>query len=175
MTEETFEGAGGLKLFVRTWRPETKVRGVLVLMHGLQAHSGLYTWAADQLVQNDFAVYAMDMRGHGRSEGPRQYIEKLSEFVEDLGRFIALAKSREPGLPVFLLGHSAGGVIACTYVLDYQAELNGFICEDFAHEVPAPDFALAVIKGVSHLAPHAHVLKLKPEDFSRDPKIVAAM
>ena len=72
---------------------------------------------------------------------------------------MTLAKSREPGLPVFLLGHSAGGVISCVYTLEHQAELAGLICESFAFQVPAPDFALAVLKGLSHLAPHAHVLQ----------------
>jgi acylglycerol lipase len=45
-------------------------------------------------------------------------------------------------------------------------------CESFAHEIPAPDFALAVFKGLSHVAPHAHILHLKNEIFSRDPKAV---
>jgi acylglycerol lipase len=59
--------------------------------------------------------------------------------------------------------------------VDHQAELAGFICESFAYQVPAPDFALAVFKGLSHVAPHAHILHLKNEDFSRDPEAVAAM
>ena len=80
-----------------------------------------------------------------------------------------------PGLPVFLLGHSAGGVVACLYALDHQAELAGLICESFAFQVPAPDFALAVLKGLSHVAPHAHVLHLNNAFFSRDPAVVAAM
>jgi alpha-beta hydrolase superfamily lysophospholipase len=88
---------------------------------------------------------------------------------------IALAKSRNPGLPVFLLGHSAGGVVSSMYVLDNQAELTGFICESFAFQVPAPGFALAAIKGLSHIAPRLPVLKLKNEDFSRDPKAVEAL
>ena len=87
-----------------------------------------------------------------------------------MAAFVTLVKSREPGLPVFLLGHSAGGVVACLYTLDHQAELAGLICESFAFQLPAPDFALAVLKGLSHLAPHAHVLHLKNEDFSRDPQ-----
>jgi alpha-beta hydrolase superfamily lysophospholipase len=74
-----------------------------------------------------------------------------------------------------MLGHSAGGVIACSYALDHQAELAGLICESFAFQVYAPDFALAALKGLSHLAPHAHVLKLKTEDFSRDPKVIEQM
>jgi alpha-beta hydrolase superfamily lysophospholipase len=70
---------------------------------------------------------------------------------------------------VFLLGHSAGGVVSCTYALDHQAEIAGLICESFAFKVPAPDFALAAIKGVSRIAPRLPVLKLKNKDFTRDP------
>jgi acylglycerol lipase len=86
-----------------------------------------------------------------------------------------MVKSRQPGLPVFLLGHSAGGVVSCLYTLDHQGELAGLICESFAFELPAPDFALAVFKGLAHVAPHAHVLQLKNADFSRDPQAVKAM
>jgi acylglycerol lipase len=74
-----------------------------------------------------------------------------------------------------MLGHSAGGVVSCLYTVQHQAELAGLICESFAFQVPAPDVVLAVLKGLSHLAPHAHVLKLKNEDFSRDPRVVEAM
>jgi acylglycerol lipase len=88
---------------------------------------------------------------------------------------VKLAKSWEPSLPVFLLGHSAGGVVSCVYTLEHQAELTGLICESFAYQVPAPDFALAVIKGLSYVAPRLRVLKLKNEDFSRDPKAVQAL
>jgi alpha-beta hydrolase superfamily lysophospholipase len=76
---------------------------------------------------------------------------------------------------LFLLGHSAGGVISSVYTLEHQAKLTGFICESFAFQVYAPDFALAVVKGLSHIAPHAHVLHLKNEDFSRNPAVVKAM
>src|SRR4030095_2503741 len=93
----------------------------------------------------------------------------------DVATFVKLVKSQESGLPVFLLGHSAGGVIACTYSLDHQDEISGLICESFAYQLPAPDFALAVLKGLSHVAPYAHVLKLNNEDFSRDPKVVESM
>jgi alpha-beta hydrolase superfamily lysophospholipase len=88
---------------------------------------------------------------------------------------VKLAKSREPGLPLFLLGHSAGGVVSCVYTLEHQEELTGFVCEDFAFKVPAPEVALSVFKGLSHVAPHAHLFKLKNEDFSRDPAAVKMM
>jgi len=78
-------------------------------------------------------------------------------------------------LPLFLLGHSAGGVVSCLYALEHQSEVAGLICESFAFQLPAPDFVLAVFKGISHLAPHARILHLKNETFSRDPNVVQAL
>jgi acylglycerol lipase len=174
-TEERVEGKGGLEIFIRSWRPPGKARGVVAIVHGVNSHSGYYTWAAEQLVASGLAVYALDLHGRGKSDGERFYLEAIGDYISDVDTLLTLAKSREPGLPVFLLGHSAGGVISCVYTLENQAELAGLICESFAFQVAAPDFALAVVKGLSHLAPHAHVLRLKNEEFSRDPKVVQAM
>jgi alpha-beta hydrolase superfamily lysophospholipase len=175
MTEGSFQGVGGIKIFTREWQPAGKAHGVVVISHGLNAHSGLYEWAAQQFTSNGLAVYALDHRGRGHSEGERFFVKKFSDWTTDLATFIDNVKGREPGLPVFLLGHSAGGVIACGYALEHEDELAGLICEDFAYQIPAPDVALAILKGVGHVAPHAHVLKLKNEDFSRDPAVVAAL
>jgi acylglycerol lipase len=173
--EERVTGVGGVQLLVRSWRPEQQPRGIVAIVPGFNSHSGYYFRTAEQFVAAGFAVYAVDLRGRGLSEGERFYVESVGEYVHDVATLVTLAKSREPGLPLYLLGHSAGGVISCVYTLEHQGELAGFICEGFAYQVPAPDIALAVIKGVSHLAPHAHVLKLKNEDFSRDPEAVRTM
>ncbi len=173
--EETFDGTGGLKIFFRSWRPEGKSRAVIVICHGVNSHGGQYVWVAEQLVKSGFAVYALDLRGRGKSEGERFYVENVADYVSDVAGVIKIAKSRDPGAPVFLLGHSAGGVVSSVYTLENQAELTGFICESFAFQVPAPGFALAAIKAVSHLAPRLPVLTLKNEDFSRDPNAVAAL
>jgi alpha-beta hydrolase superfamily lysophospholipase len=176
MKDASFKGVGGLNLYGSSWHPEGKSpRAVVVIAHGFNSHSGYYGWAAEQLVAAGYAVYALDHRGRGKSDGERYWIDKASDYVDDLATFIELAKSREPGKKVFLLGHSAGGVISCTYCLDHQAKIDGLICESFAFKVYAPDFALAVLKGLSHVAPHAHVLKLPIQDFSRDPQVVEAM
>jgi alpha-beta hydrolase superfamily lysophospholipase len=175
MTEGSFKGVDGIKIFTREWQPAGKPHGVVVISHGLNAHSGLYEWAAQQFTSNGLAVHALDHRGRGRSEGERFFVKKFADWTTDLATFIDIVKAREPGLPVFLLGHSAGGVIACGYALEHQDELAGLICEDFAYQIPAPDIALAILKGVSRIAPHAHVLKLKNELFSRDPAVVAAL
>ena len=173
--EEHVQGPGGLRLFVRSWHPGHNPRGVVVICHGVNSHSGYYTWSAEQFVSTGLAVYALDLHGRGQSDGERFYLDKISDYVHDVHAVVALAKSRHPGLPVLLLGHSAGGVVSCVYTLEHQAELAGLICESFAFQVAAPDFALAVVKGLSHLAPHAHVLRLKNEEFSRDPQVVEAM
>jgi acylglycerol lipase len=173
--EETIDSGKGARIFVRSWVPDAPARAVIVLCHGVNSHGGQYVWAAQQFVAAGLAVFALDLRGRGRSDGERFYVEDIADYVSDVAHTVALAKSRHAGLPVYLLGHSAGGVTSATYVLDHQAELAGFICESFAFQVPAPGFALAAIKGLSHLAPRLPVLKLKNEDFSRDPKAVEAM
>jgi alpha-beta hydrolase superfamily lysophospholipase len=175
MKEAVFYGATGFKLAYRTWRPDAEPRGVVVIVPGFNSHSAYYGWVAEQLVRSRLAVYALDLRGRGNSEGERFFVEKFADYVSDVDGLVARVKQENPSLPVFMLGHSAGGVVACIYTLDHPGELAGLICESFAHQVPAPDFALSVLKGLSHVAPHAHVLKLKNEDFSRDAEVVAAM
>ena len=173
--EETVKTTGDLGLFLRSWTPNVTPRGVVVICHGFNSHSGNYVWVGEQLASRGFATYALDLRGRGRSDGERFYVGAISDWVDDVAAVVTLAKSRHPGIPVFLLGHSAGGVISCLYTVEHQTELSGLICESFAFRVPAPDFAIAALKGLSHLAPHAHVLRLKNEDFSRDPSVVKAM
>jgi alpha-beta hydrolase superfamily lysophospholipase len=175
MNTETFEGAGGLKIFTRSYRPEKRPRGAVVIVHGFNSHSGHYDWVSRELVNNGYAAYALDLRGRGQSEGERFFIEHASDYVSDVATFVKLVKTREPGVPVFMLAHSAGGVVAALYALDHQAQLTGLICESSAFEVPAPNIALTVLKGLSHIVPHTHVLRLANEHFSRDPRVVDAM
>jgi len=173
--EGTFKSNEGLQIFYRSWQPNGRSRATVVVVPGFNSHSGYYDWVAGQLASAGLAVVAVDLRGRGKSDGERFYVTKFSDYVDDVAGLVREAKSQFPELPTFLLGHSAGGVVSCLYALDHQRELAGLICESFAFQVPAPDFALAVFKGLSHIAPHAHVLHLKNEDFSRDPEVVARM
>jgi acylglycerol lipase len=175
VTEQTFKGVDGVTIVTRSWRPAARPRGVVVIAPGFNSHSGQYGWVAEQLVAADLAVYAIDHRGRGKSGGERFHVEKFADYVDDLAACIRLVKFRETGLPVFLLGHSAGGVISSLYAAGHPSELAGLISESFAFELPAPAFALAALKLIGRLAPHLRVLKLKNEDFSRDPEVVQAM
>jgi alpha-beta hydrolase superfamily lysophospholipase len=174
MKEEQFIGRDGTQLHMRSWRPETP-RAVVVIVHGVNSHSGQYLWTGEQLAAAGYAVYAYDHRGRGKSAGRRFYIDEIGDYTEDLGTFIALAKSREAGRKVFLLGHSAGGVVSCTWALDHQAEIAGFICESFAFQVPAPAPALALVRLLARIAPKLPALKLKMKDFTRDPVALRAL
>ena len=175
MIESTFEGTGGVTIFTRTWRPSGQPRAVLVNVHGLKAHSGLFDWAAAQFASRGIAVYGLDLRGHGRSGGAPLEVGKFDDWVSDVGQLAGIARAQNPGLPMFVLGHSAGGVIALHWVRDHQKEVAGFICHSFAQEVPAPDAVIALLRGIDHLAPHLGVFELKDEAFSRDPAFVERM
>lgn len=175
MKEESFTSADGLMICFHSWQSDGAPRAVVVINHGVNSHGGQYGWPAEQLTAAGFAVHAIDMRGRGRSEGKRFSIDDVAEYTGDLHQLIRISKERHPGLPLFLLGHSAGGVVSCTYALDRQDELAGFICESFAYRVPAPGPVLAIIKLLGRILPGLPVLKLKNEDFSRDPEAVAAL
>jgi acylglycerol lipase len=174
-TSEMIRGNTNAQLFVRTWRPHGEVRGVVAIVPGFKSNSSYYEWVATQFVATGLAVYAVDLRGRGKSDGDRFYVERLEDYLNDIGALVSLAKSRERDRPLFLLGHSAGGVLASTYALDNQVELTGLICESYALEVPAPPFALSAIKALARIAPRLKVLKLNNAGFSRDPRRVEFM
>lgn len=132
MREEDFTSKGGVRIHMRSWSPEGAPRALMVICHGVNSHGGQHAWTAEQFTARGLAIFALDLRGRGKSEGERFYVEDVADYVADLRGLIAIAKERHPDLPVFLLGHSAGGVVSCTYALDHQDEIDGLICESFA-------------------------------------------
>ena len=175
MKESSFHGVGGLNIFTRAWLPKGKPRAIMILIHGFNAHSGYMQWPGEQFAASGLAAYALDLRGRGKSEGERFYVENFEDYLGDVDKLVGIARSENPGIPVYVLGHSAGGVIATSYVFEHQSEIAGLICESFAYDVGLPDAVSFILKGLSHLTPHLHVYALKNEIFSRDPKAVAVM
>ncbi len=174
-TDRLIRSSDRTRIFMRSWHPASNARGIVIIVPGFNAYGGRYQWVAERLNAGGLAAYAVDLRGRGKSEGERFYVESFADYVSDVAAVVEQARLHDPALPVFLLGHSAGGVIACFYALEHQNDLSGLICESFAFELPAPDFALAALRGLSHIVPHAHLVRLKTEDFSRDPTVVKAM
>ena len=173
-SERKVAGPAG-SLLVRSWIPRGPARAVVAIVPGFNSHSAYYEYAGAGLAESGFATFALDLRGRGQSDGERYFVRTVEDYTSDVDVMVNLARSSAPGLPIFLLGHSAGGVVSCIYALEHQPELSGLICESFAFQVYAPDFALTVLKGLSRIAPRVGVLKLPIKDFSRDPSTVAAM
>jgi len=82
MTEGSFKGVDGIKIFTREWQPAGKPHAVVVISHGFNAHSGQYEWVAQQFVSKGLAVYALDHRGRGRSEGERFFVKKFADWTK---------------------------------------------------------------------------------------------
>src|SRR5262245_25563309 len=175
MIESSFKGVGNLNIATRSWQPEGSPRAVIILVHGFNAHSGYMIWPGEQFSSKGLAAYALDLRGRGKSEGERFFVEKFSDYLTDVNSLVDIARSENPGLPVFGLGHSAGGVIASSYVFEHQVQVARLVCESFSLDVGSPDPAALLIKGISYLTPHLHLYTLKNEVFTRAPVALAAM
>src|SRR5215510_15823072 len=117
-SDERIKSADGLRLFVRSWRPNGKARGAVAIVPGFNSHSGYYAWVGEQFAANGLAAYAVDLHGRGHSDGERFYVEQFADYVSDAAALVSLVKEREPGLSIFMLGHSAGGVLACVFALE---------------------------------------------------------
>jgi alpha-beta hydrolase superfamily lysophospholipase len=102
----------GASLFFRAWRRPDAAAPVLVLLHGLGAHSGWFIDMGDALSERGLTVYALDHRGFGRSDGPRAHVRRGTVFIDDAAAFLDEVARRQPGAPRFILGHSMGGLFA---------------------------------------------------------------
>ena len=176
-SESAFQGLGGLQLFEQSWLPSDPPRAVLILMHGLKDHSSRYETFARQLGDAGFAVYAFDLRGHGRSEGPRAYVRSFTEYVSDLATFVVRVRERQRKRPLFVLGHSMGGAIVTLFALSDSNAIQGFALTAPGLKV-TDDVTRRRIRAVTLLAkivPKAHVYRVANADFSRDPEVVEGM
>ncbi|MCG2615180.1 lysophospholipase [Terrimonas sp. NA20] len=169
-----FKTNDGQTIFYRVWKTNNNPKGIVLLVHGLNSHSQYFQKLALRLTENDFDVYALDLRGRGHSDGERYYINDYRDIIADINELLRIATAQPP-LPIFLFGHSAGSVFASVYAILYQDKLQGLISESIAFQLPAPGFALNVIKLLAHLIPHARLIQLKNGDFSRDMAVVDAM
>jgi alpha-beta hydrolase superfamily lysophospholipase len=123
-----FVGSDGISLYCQAWTPSrSRPRAVIVNLHGLGDHSGLYPNLASYFPARGMALYAYDMRGNGRSPGQRAYIKSWQEYRDDLHAFVARVREWETEVPLFLLGNSLGGLVVLDYALDHGDGLAGVI------------------------------------------------
>lgn len=173
--EGYFFGADATKLYYQNWQPEGEVKAIVVLIHGLGAHSGIFDNVVKFLGDRNYAVYGFDLRGHGRSGEQRGYINNWREFREDLGVFLRLVKEQEPNLPLFIIAQSLGATIALDYVLHYRDQVQGLVTLSPALSVRLSPLKLALGRLLSQIYPRFSLhTGLDVAAGSRDPKKIAA-
>ena len=175
-TEEMHKAADGVEIYRQQWFPDDEPRAVVCLVHGLGEHSSRYGHLAKRFTDQGFAVFAMDLRGHGKSAGTRGDL-RVTQAVEDVDELLGQATAQFPGLPVFIYGHSLGGLITMTYTVQRRPEIAGQVASAPALDSELRDqrvkFALANLLG--GVAPGIILpTGLDADGVSRDPEVVAA-
>ncbi|MGH3813879.1 MAG: lysophospholipase [Pseudonocardiaceae bacterium] len=180
MSNDHVEGhreiAPGRSAYWQAWLPPAQVRATIVIVHGFGEHSGRYAYVGDRLAAAGFAAYAADYRGHGRSDGRRANIERMALIVADLGCFVRFVAERHPGLPVFMVGHSVGGLISLQYATEPGTLLDGVVLSAPAVQVMVGSALQRRLAGVlSALVPDLPVAALDADQkISRDPEVIRA-
>ncbi|MBI3941617.1 MAG: lysophospholipase [Chloroflexi bacterium] len=173
--ESRFAVPGGIELYFQSWRPD-QPRAVIMVIHGYAEHSGRYMHPVEYLVPRGYAIYALDQRGHGKSNGERAYISDFRQYLQDLAVFQSQVHRREPHLRVFLLGHSMGGLVSVLYAANHQDELAGLILSGPGLKLSQNTSPLLIsLSGfVSRLAPRLALVPLDATAISRDRAAVDA-
>ncbi|MGH7819365.1 MAG: lysophospholipase [Candidatus Binatia bacterium] len=169
-----FTGQGGVRLHWQAWQPEEDVRAVVLVAHGYGEHGSRYGHLVDHFVPLRYAVYALDQRGHGRSEGPRGHVGRFAEFVSDFHAFRVRVEEELRGKPLVLVGHSMGGLVALHYVLEHGAGLAGLVLSSPALGLvdPPPRVLRWIARLLSVVAPRTSFRgNVKAELLSHDPSV----
>jgi len=166
----------GLTLHTQHWLPDRDAEAVVLLVHGYAEHCGRYNHVAGTFVDQDAAVYAYDQRGHGRSEGRRAYVDRFEQYLADLDLFHHHVQAQTADVPVFLFGHSMGGLAALLYTLNRAPDLRGLLLSAPAIEIN-PDLAPILRKTaqfLGRLLPTLPTVRSPQDAISRDPAVVEA-
>jgi acylglycerol lipase len=172
--EGSFKGVRNTDIYYQAWLPKGEVEAVLLVVHGLGEHCGRYMNVVNHFVPLGYAVYGLDHIGHGKSGGVREVVERFTDYTDTLKVYHEMVKGWQTGKPVFLLGHSMGGLTASYYLLDHQASFRGAVISAPLVKVSDSISQATIIMGkiLSALAPKMGLLALDTQGISRDPEVV---
>ena len=150
---------------------------MLINLHGLGDHSGLYPNLAGHFPARAVALYAFDMRGNGRSPGQRAYLGSWKEYRGDLQAFVGRVREWEPGLPLFLLGNSLGGLVVLDYVLHHPGQVEGVIAAaPVLGDVGVPPVLMALGRVMSRVLPRFSLnVGMDLTGLAREPSVIEAV
>lgn len=177
ITEINWNSKDGKKLFTRIWEPESDIKAVLCLAHGIGEHTGRFHPVADYFTSCGYAMMGTDMRGHGLSEGKRGHIPSIGVIMDDMDLLISNAKLRYPGKPVFLYGQSLGAILVLFHGLSRRPDINGVIATSPAlhSSLDEQPVKIALVKLLSPLIPSLTLHGgLKPVMLTRNMEVVNA-
>ncbi len=123
----SIQSSDHIELFGQEWLPDGKMKGVIVLVHGLGEHSGRYEHMGKWLAGQGYGLIGFDLRGHGKSGGPRGHFPSYEAVRKDIELVIERVKKEFPDLKTFLYGHSLGGILVLDYSLIRKPSLDGVI------------------------------------------------
>ena len=162
----------GIPIFAQSWAPDSPPRAVIALVHGVGDHSSRFPRVVELLTAQGFAINAFDQRGHGRSGGPRLFVSRYEVLLRDIDKHLEQTRTRFPGMPVFLYGHSFGGAQVLCYTLKRSPDLEGVIASSPGLSSGVPQSAVKILLGrvLSALLPTAHIPLGSPlGSLSHDP------
>jgi alpha-beta hydrolase superfamily lysophospholipase len=175
-SERTFDGVGGVRIVYDVWTPDSAPRAVVVLSHGLGEHARRYDHVAQRFGESGLVTYALDHRGHGRSDGKRVLLKDMSEYTGDFDTLVGIAAKEYPGLKCIVLGHSMGGGIVYAYGVERPDNYDLMVLSGpavAAQAAVSPVLAI-IAKTLGAIAPGLPVQELDVSAISRDPAVVNA-
>lgn len=163
----------GTRLFERRWLPEASPRAAVALIHGYAEHCGRYEHVGTRLAARGYAVHAIDLRGHGRSDGPRALVRSFAEYLLDTRTLLDSVRSAHPGATVMLLGHSMGGTIVALAAVTDRPDVGGILLSGGSLTLGGMGWLRRnVTLTLGRLLPRLPVVRLAAADISRDPAVV---
>lgn len=174
--ERSFDGVGGVRIVYDVWEPDdVDPRGVVVLCHGLGEHARRYDHVAQRFGESGLVVYALDLRGHGRSGGKRVYLRDISEYTDDFHTLVGIAAAEYPELKRVVLGHSMGGSVVFAYGVEHPDDYAAMVLSGPAVETQRGQAPVKVFlaKALGRIMPGLPVEQLPSDAVSRDPAVVA--
>ncbi|MCK9229912.1 MAG: lysophospholipase [Syntrophales bacterium] len=173
---DTFKSHKGQNIYYRSWLPDDEPRAVLLIVHGLAEHSGRYGNLVNHFAPRGYALYGPDHIGHGKSDGTRVFVERFDDFIRPLNALFRMIRQWHPGKPVYLVGHSMGGLIAVIYLIENPEDMAGAILSAPAVKIPErmSSFAVLAAMVLSNLFPKIGIMELDSDGISRDNAVVYA-
>lgn len=176
--EMSWKSRDGLDIFAQAWEPDiVQPKAVVCHVHGLGEHSARYAHVAEAFSKEGFVLFTSDLRGHGRSAGPRGHVSAIEDFMQDIDVLFEQARSRYPGLPLFLYGHSLGGILVLHYGLSRKPDVKGVIATSSGLRTALEKQPLKVFlaKVLGSLIPSTTIVSgLDPNGISHDKNVVKA-